>query len=386
MSTPSTTPQANIPEVDESEILADIKEWAGIESPSKDGVAVNKVVDVAENAMETLGMDITRRPGRDGFGDCVIARSPWGGDGPGILIMAHLDTVHPHGTIDEALKLEERDGYLYGPGVYDMKGGACLGVAALRQFVRAGRETPLPITFLFTPDEEVGSPTSRDLIEALGQANKYVLVLEPGRDGNKVVTARKGCARYVIRAHGRPSHAGMRHQDGVSAVLETARQIAKIEALTDYETGVTANVGLWTGGSGANVRPALAEIEVDIRLPDDISAEATCAVMDSLSPVDPEVRLEIEGGLNRPPYPKTDAIAELHERAEALALDIGMESLDDTATGGFSDGNFTAALGIPTLDGLGVDGDGAHTEEERLLIASIKPRTQLIIRLLETLE
>ena len=162
------------------------------------------------------------------------------------------------------------------------------------------------------------------------------------------------------------AHAGMRHQDGVSAVLETARQIAKIEALTDYETGVTANVGLWTGGSGANVRPALAEIEVDIRLPDDVSAEATCAVMDSLSPVDPEVRLEIEGGLNRPPYPKTDAIAELHMNAqEALALDIGMESLDDTATGGFSDGNFTAALGIPTLDGLGVDGDGAHTEEER---------------------
>lgn len=376
--------QQNMPEIDPAEILADIKQWAGIESPSKDGVAVNKVVDVAEAAMGALGMQITRRPGRDGFGDCVVARSPWGGDGPGILIMAHLDTVHPHGTIDEALKLEERDGYLYGPGVYDMKGGACLGVAALRQLVRAGRETPLPVTYLFTPDEEVGSPTSRDLIEQLGLANKYVLVLEPGRDGNKVVTARKGCARYVVRAHGKPSHAGMRHQDGVSAVLEAARQIAKIEALTDYETGVTANVGLWTGGSGANVRPALSEFEIDIRVPDHASAEATCAVIDGLTPVDPEVRLEIEGGMNRPPYPKTDVIEGLLSHAQGLAAEQDMV-LDDVATGGFSDGNFTAALGVPTLDGLGVDGDGAHTEEERMLVSSIKPRTQLLIRLLETL-
>lgn len=374
----------NMPEIDPAEILADIKHWAGIESPSKDGVAVNKVVDVAQASMEALGMSVTRRPGRDGYGDCVVARSPWGGDGPGILIMAHLDTVHPHGTVDGPLKVEERDGYLYGPGVYDMKGGACLGVAALRQLVRAGRETPLPVTYLFTPDEEVGSPTSRDLIEKLGLANKYVLVLEPGRDGNKVVTARKGCARYVVRVHGRPSHAGLRHQDGASAILEAARQIARIEALTDYETGVTANVGLWNGGTGVNVRPGFSEFEIDIRVPDDASAEAACATIDSLTPVDPEVRLEIEGGLNRPPYPKTEAIATLLAHAQGLASEQDM-ILDDTTTGGFSDGNFTAALGIPTLDGLGVDGDGAHTEQERLLLNSVKPRTQLIIRLLETL-
>lgn len=374
----------NMPEIDPAEILADIKQWAGIESPSKDGVAVNKVVDVAQASMEALGMSVTRRPGRDGYGDCVVARSPWGGDGPGILIMAHLDTVHPHGTVDGPLKVEERDGYLYGPGVYDMKGGACLGVAALRQLVRAGRETPLPVTYLFTPDEEVGSPTSRDLIEQLGLANKYVLVLEPGRDGNKVVTARKGCARYVVRAHGRPSHAGLRHQDGVSAVLEAARQIARIEALTDYETGVTANVGLWNGGTGVNVRPAFSEFEIDIRVPDDASAESTCAVVDGLTPVDPDVRLEIEGGMNRPPYPKTEAIASLLAKAQELAAEQDMP-LNDTTTGGFSDGNFTAALGVPTLDGLGVDGDGAHTEQERLLLGSIKPRTQLLIRLLETL-
>ncbi len=374
----------NMPEIDPAEILTDIKQWAGIESPSKDGVAVNRVVDVAEAAMAALGMRIRRRPGRDGFGDCVVARSSWGGDGPGILIMAHLDTVHPHGTIDGPLKLEERDGYLYGPGVYDMKGGACLGVAALRQLVRAGRETPLPVTFLFTPDEEVGSPTSRDLIEELGLANKYVLVLEPGRDGNKVVTARKGCARYLVRVQGRPSHAGMRHQDGVSAVLEAARQIARIEALTDYETGVTANVGLWSGGTGANVRPGASEFEVDVRVPDAASATATCAFIDALKPIDPAARLEIEGGMNRPPYPKTEAIAALLAHAQGLAAEQAMR-LDDTATGGFSDGNFTAALGVPTLDGLGVDGDGAHTEDERLLLASIKPRTQLLIRLLETL-
>lgn len=376
--------QTNMPEVDPAEILADIKQWAGVESPSKDGAAVNRVVDLAEAAMVGLGMTTKRRPGRDGFGDCVVARSPWGGDGPGVLIMAHLDTVHPHGTIDGPLKLEERDGYLYGPGVYDMKGGACLGLAALRQFVRAGLETPLPVTFLFTPDEEVGSPTSRDLIEELGLANKYVLVLEPGRDGNKVVTARKGCARYVVRVHGKPSHAGLRHQDGASAILEAARQISKVEALTDYDSGVTANVGLWTGGSGVNVRPAASEFEIDLRVPDEKHAEAACHVIDNLIPVDQEVWLEIEGGMNRPPYPKTEAIAALLAHAQELAAEQDM-TLDDTATGGFSDGNFTAALGIPTLDGLGVDGDGAHTEEERLLLGSIKPRTQLLIRLLETL-
>lgn len=379
------TAARNMPEIDPAEILADIKQWAGVESPSKDGEAVNRVVDLAEAAMVGLGMATTRRPGRDGYGDCVVARSPWGGDGPGILIMAHLDTVHPHGTIDGPLKLEERDGYLYGPGVYDMKGGACLGLAALRQLVRAGRETPLPITYLFTPDEEVGSPTSRDLIEKLGLANKYVLVLEPGRDGNKVVTARKGCARYVVRVQGRPSHAGLRHQDGVSAVLEAARQIARIEAITDYETGVTANVGLWTGGTGVNVRPGFSEFEIDVRVPDEASAEAACAIIDGLSPVDPEARIEIEGGMNRPPYPKTQAIADLLTHAQGLAAEQDMP-LEDVSTGGFSDGNFTAALGIPTLDGLGVDGDGAHTEEERLLVNSIKPRTQLLIRLLETLE
>jgi len=374
----------NMPEIDPAEILADIKRWAAIESPSKDGVAVNRVVDVAEAAMESLGMTVRRRPGRDGFGDCVVARSPWGGDGPGILIMAHLDTVHPHGTVDGPLKLEEKDGYLYGPGVYDMKGGACLGVAALRQLVRAGRETPLPVTYLFTPDEEVGSPTSRDLIEELGLANKYVLVLEPGRDGNKCVTARKGCARYVVRVHGKPSHAGMRHQDGVSAVLEAARQIARIEALTDYETGVTASVGLWSGGTGVNVRPGSSEFEVDVRLPDEKSATETCAFIDGLTPVATGARIEIDGGMNRPPYPKTEAIADLLAHAQQLATEQDMV-LEDTTTGGFSDGNFTAAVGVPTLDGLGVDGDGAHTEEERLLVDSIGPRTQLLIRLLETL-
>lgn len=374
----------NMPEIDPAEILADIKKWSGIESPSKDGVAVNKVVDVAEAAMGALGMSIRRRPGRDGYGDCVVARSPWGGDGPGILIMAHLDTVHPHGTIDGPLKLEERDGYLYGPGVYDMKGGACLGVAALRQLVRAGRETPLPVTYLFTPDEEVGSPTSRDLIEELGRQNKYVLVLEPGRDGNKVVTARKGCARYVVRVHGKPSHAGVRHKDGVSAILEAARQIAKIEALTDYDAGVTTSVGLWKGGSVVNVRPAYSEFEIDVRVPDQASAEATCAVIDGLSPVDPGASIEIEGGMNRPPYARTPEIEALLAHARTLAAEQGMD-LQDIATGGFSDGNFTAAIGTPTLDGLGVDGDGAHTEQERLLVDSIRPRTQLLIRLLETL-
>ena len=274
---------------------------------------------------------------------------------------------------------------MFGPGIYDMKGGDYLGFYALRHLLRQGKRAKLPVTFLFVPEEEVGNPTSRAIIEREGLKSKYVLCMEPGRDGGKVVTARKGCARYVVRVRGEPAHAGTRQQDGHSAVREAARQIVDIEALTDYATGVTASVGLWTGGTGANVVPAFSTFEVDLRLPDAASAEAVCARMEALKPYDPEIAIEVTGGLNRPAYEKSPAIGALYEKAKALAAEFGYP-LPDTVTGGFSDGNFTAALGIPTLDGLGVDGAGAHTEEEHLYWSSLEPRAKLLIRLLETLD
>ena len=234
----------NEPRIDADEILDGILEWVRIESPSHDAQAVNRMVDHVESAMRPLTSRVERTPGREGFGDPLEVRSEWGGDGPGILVLSHLDTVHPIGTIDETLSVRREGDRVYGSGIYDMKGGAYLAHYAFRHLVRTGREAPLPITFLFIPEEEVGSPTSRAAIEAAARANRYVLVTEPARDGGRIVTARKGVAIFEMTATGRPSHAGVRHQDGRSAIREMARQILRLEDLTDYERGVTVNVGV----------------------------------------------------------------------------------------------------------------------------------------------
>ena len=320
--------------------------------------------------------------GRDGLGDHLRARLPWGSDGPGILILSHVDTVHPKGTLARQPWRVEGDS-AFGPGVYDMKGGTYLAFHAIRELVHAGRTTPLPVTHLITADEEIGSPTSRDLIIAEGSAARYVLVTEPAREGGKVVTARKGVARYTVRTLGRAAHAGARHQDGRSAIREMARLILALEELPDYERGNTANVGLVEGGTGVNVVPAECWARVDFRLPTLAAVDELTAWMGALTPFDPDVRLEIEGGLDRPPFEKNALTAALLEHARTLAAELGFE-LEDTASGGGSDGNFLAER-VPTLDGLGVDGRGAHTDHEQLYISSLLPRAALLRRLLETL-
>ena len=375
----------NEPRIDADEILEGILEWVRIESPSHDAEAVNRMVDHVESSMRPLTSRIERTPGRDGYGDVLAVRSEWGGDGPGILVVCHLDTVHPIGAIDDVLTVRREGDRVYGPGIYDMKGGAYLAWYAFRHLVRSARETPLPITFLFVPEEEVGSPTSRAAIEAAARANRYVLVTEPARDGGKIVTARKGVAMFEMIVKGRPSHAGARHQDGRSAIKEMARQILRLEDMTDYARGVTVNVGVVSGGTGTNVVPAQCRAMIDLRVPTPEAAEEMCAkVMDSAR-FDPDVEVEVTGGMNRPPYEKDASIEALFEHARGLAAGIGID-LRDVKTGGGSDGNFAAALGVPTLDGLGVDGHGAHSHEEHLLVSSLEPRTRLMLRLFETLE
>lgn len=371
----------NLPDLDPEEILATIAEWVETESPTSDAEAVNRCIGKADSLCRAFGLTTERTPGRDGYGDILSAADP-GADGEGILVLSHLDTVHPHGTLGRNPFRREGD-RVFGPGIYDMKGGACLALYACRS---ARRDDPqsLPVRFLFLPDEEVGSPTSREAIEREAARAKYVLVTEPAREGGKIVTGRKGVARYGVTAHGRPAHSGLRHQDGRSAVREMAHQILAIEALTDYGRGLTANVGLISGGTGANVVPAHCRIEVDVRVADMASARFVEERMRSLSSSDPEVRLVVEGGLNRPPFEKSPEIERLYQTARTLAGEIGFDLVDMT-TGGGSDGNFTAAMGIPTLDGLGVDGAGAHTEEEHMLFSSIAPRGRLMKRLFETL-
>ena len=375
----------NEPHIDADEILEGILEWVRIESPSHDAEAVNRMVDHVESSMRPLTSRIERTPGRDGYGDILEVRSEWGGDAPGILVLCHLDTVHPIGTIDDILSVRREGDRVYGPGIYDMKGGAYLAWYAFRHLVRTGRETPLPITFLFVPEEEVGSPTSRAAIEAAARASRYVLVTEPARDGGRIVTARKGVAMFEMTTRGRPSHAGARHQDGRSAIKEMARQILRLEDMTDYGRGVTVNVGVVSGGTGSNVVPAQCRAMIDLRVPSPEAAEEMCAKVLDLASFDPDVEVEVTGGMNRPPYEKGAAIEALLDHARALAAEIGFD-LRDVKAGGVSDGNFTAALGVPTLDGLGVDGHGAHSYEEHLLVSSLEPRARLILRLFETLE
>ncbi|HYC66427.1 MAG TPA: M20 family metallopeptidase, partial [Reyranellaceae bacterium] len=284
------------------------------------------------------------------------------------------------------LKVRREGDSIFGPGIYDMKAGGYMAYYALRHLLRQGKKTRLPVTFMFIPEEEVGSPTSRARIEDAARGHKYALVMEPGRDGDKVVTSRKGVGRFTLTVKGAASHAGVRHQDGRSAIHEMAKQIVRIEAKTDYDRGITCNVGLIQGGTGVNVVPAECKIEVDLRVPSQQLAEEMEHWFLNLEPIGKDVTLHVEGGMNRPPYQKDAGIASLFGKAQAIYREIGKTLEDVPLTGGGSDGNFTAALGIPTLDGLGADGKGAHAAYEQIYYSSLVPRTYLCTRLLETLD
>ena len=367
---------------DADTLLAGINDWVKIESKTDEIVGVSRMMERAMTDFRSAGLAVEMIPGRDGYGPHFTAATPWDDDGPGVLVLSHLDTVHPAGVIKRNPIRTEGD-RAYGPGIYDMKGGAFLALSAACTLIEAGRETPLPIRFLIVSDEEIGSPTSRAHIEAAAETANHVLVTEPARDGGRIVTGRKGSARMVITARGVPAHSGVRHQDGSSAILEIARQIVTIEAMTDYNRGLTLNVGLVSGGTGVNVVSEHCSAEVDVRVVSTADGDAVIDRIRNLVPHDPNVTLEVRGGLNRPPYQKSNTVASLFEHARLLAEELGFE-LHDTFTGGGSDGNFTASI-APTLDGLGVDGSGAHTLDEHLLISSLVPRMLLLRRLFETL-
>jgi glutamate carboxypeptidase len=371
--------------VDLGAMIEGIRRWVVTESPTRDRAAVNRMVDLVQSDVANLPVAIDRLPGQDGLADSLVVRNTATGGGPGILILSHVDTVHPIGTVTGALPFRQDGDRLYGPGLYDMKGGAYLALEAFRHVAKAG-SARLPVTYVFTPDEEIGSPTSRHLIEAEARRARYVLVTEPARDGGKCVTSRKGVGRFEVRALGVPAHSGSRHQDGRSAIKEMARQVLAIEGLTDYARGVTTTVGVISGGTAPNVIPQHCHISVDLRVRDDAAGREFEAKILGLEPLDPDVKLEVTGGMNRPPFEKSAAIDVLFRHAQAVAREIGFDLQHTEMTGGGSDGNFTAALGVPTLDGLGIDGDGAHTEWEHGLISSIMPRTLLMRGLLETLQ
>ena len=367
---------------DAAKILDGIRRWVEIETPTEVPAQVNRLADVVAGGYRDLPVTIERVAGRDGCGDHLVARSSWGQDAPGILVLSHLDTVHPMGFI-ERLPFRIEGDRAFGPGIYDMKGGAYLAYRAFRQICAADTRPPLGITQLFVSDEEIGSPTSRALIEAEGRKAKYVLVTEPAREGGKIVTGRKGVARFEVFIKGVPAHAGTRPQDGRSAIRELGNVIQALDAMNDASRGISVNVGVVRGGTKPNVIAEEAYAEIDLRVPTIADADELVPKILGLKSRTDGVSVRVVGELNRPPYEKGNAGAALYEHAKTLAAEIGFD-LVDTSTGGGSDGNFTAPH-TATLDGLGVDGKGAHTHFEQMYISSIEPRARLLYRLYQTL-
>ncbi len=333
------------------------------------------MLELAARDMAIMGATIERIAGRQGFGGVVRARFPHPKQGePGILIAGHMDTVHPVGTI-EKLKWRREGNKCYGPGIYDMKGGNYLSLEAIRQLARASFTTPLPITVLFTPDEEVGTPSTRDIIEAEAARNKYVLVPEPGRADNGVTTGRYAIARFNLEATGRPSHAGATLSAGRSAIREMARQILAIDAMTTRRLHLLGRRRAWRAdGSIALPRPppakrlSMAKRQADL----DRGVERMLA----LSGTTNDVTFKVTRGVTRPVWEPDAGTMALYEKARGIARSLGAE-LPHASSGGGSDGNFTGAMGIPTLDGLGVRGGNGHTLEEYIEVESLAERGRL---------
>lgn len=376
-----------MPHSDAAGLLAGIREWVEIETPTYDAASINRLMTLVASQFAAAGAHVERISGRDGRGDHLSITSPWSGprgeNSAGILVLCHLDTVHPLGTLANHLPFRVDGDKAFGPGISDMKGGAYLAYAAYRAIAADPKLQRLPIRLLYTSDEEVGSPTSRALIEAAADGAKFVLVTEAARDGGKIVTARKGVGRYDITTHGRPSHSGARHADGRSAIVEMAHQVIAIEAMTDYARGITVNIGQIQGGTADNVVPEKCTAAIDLRVNTLADAAEMHHRLTSLQPHTPDVRIEVAGGMNRLPYEESAAGRRLFDHAKDVAREFGID-LHGVHTGGGSDGNFTAHK-VATLDGLGSDGFGAHTLSEHLFVSSLVPRKMLLQRLMETL-
>jgi glutamate carboxypeptidase len=366
---------------DTDEMIAGLRPWIECESPTYDAAAVNRMMDIAAYDMATLGAQIDRIPGRMGFGGSVRARFPHPDMGrvPGILIAGHMDTVHPVGTL-EVLPFRREGNICYGPGLMDMKGGNYISLDAIRQMIRAGLQTPLPVTVLFTPDEEVGTPSTRDLIEQEAARNKYVLVPEPGHEDGGVTIGRYAIARFNLRTIGQPSHAGARLGDGKSAIAAMARKIVEIEDMTGPDC--TFSVGVIHAGQWVNCVSSFCDAQALTMAKKQEDLDDGVARMMALQGEVNGVKFEVERGVTRPVWhpdqPGTQAIFNI---AKDIAQELGFD-MKGRSQGGGSDANFTGAMGIASLDSLGVLGNGLHTLNEHIFVDSLAQRAKLMAGLL----
>ena len=367
---------------DADAMLDGLRSWVECESPTWDAASVNRMMDIASRELVIAGARVERVAGRMGFGDCVRATFPHPTPSvPGILVMGHLDTVHPIGTLAK-LPFRRDGARAWGPGIQDMKSGNYLALEAIRQLARAGQATKLPITVLLTSDEEVGSPSTRDLIEAEASRHRYVLVPEPARADGGVVTGRYAIARFNLEATGRPSHAGARLAEGRSAIREMARKLIEIEDMTTDDC--TFSVGVIHGGQWVNCVATTCSGEALSMAKRQEDLDRGVARMLALSASSNDVQFKVTRGVTRPVWEPDNKVMALYETARGIARGLGYD-IPHQSSGGGSDGNFTGAMGIATLDGLGVQGAGAHTLDEHIIVESLAYRGKLMAGLLAAL-
>ena len=365
------------------EMIALLKKLVETESPTYEKKAVDKVGAILTESSRNLGASIQVYQ-QEKVGNHILAK--WqapSSQSPqkGILLLGHMDTVFPLGRLSEMPFYEDAD-KIYGPGVLDMKGGLVIGLSAIKELLLADAMPARPISMFFTSDEEVGSQTSRELIEELAKEAELVLVLEPGLVDGSIKTWRKGVGDFILRVHGRAAHAGGAHKEGKNAIEEIAHQVLAIQKLTDYEKETTLNVGTIRGGTTNNVVPEFAEIDIDLRVMQAEEYERVERAIKSLKPILDGTSLEVIGELNRPPMPFDKMMNETFEKAQRIAKDIGM-TLKAGGTGGASDANFVSPLGIAVLDGLGTVGEGLHSSREYIFKKSLPEKTQLLAALLK---
>ena len=359
--------------------IQEIMELVEIESPSFDENGIGEAVEYVESMFSPLkAVKSIKREYRSGFGEHLFIRTV--GSGAPVLVLGHLDTVHPKGsTKRNPTRLE--NGRLYGCGSFDMKANVVVVAEALRTAERLNLKTR-PLNILLSCDEEVGSDSGRPLVEEEAARADFCLVLEPSLDG-KVKTGRKGVGGYKLSAKGIPAHAGLDPEKGVSAILELSRQIPILHEMSDLETGVTVSVGTIKGGTTTNVIPEYAECTLDVRFESIKDGERVDAGIKELKAFDERVELSVEGEINRPPLERDELVIELFARAQNIAKGFGFE-LEETQVGGASDGNYVSAMGIPVLDGLGIKGNGAHTLQEYVEVNDIPKRISLLVGLISS--
>jgi glutamate carboxypeptidase len=360
----------------QAQMLNMIAQLAALESPTEDRAAVNRCVALVEGWIKACGGK-SRRSRQKLAGDVLIGRfGPARSAVRPIMVLGHLDTVWPLGTL-EKMPFRVGQGRAWGPGVLDMKAGVTMALTALR-VLQQTEQLNRPVVLLLNSDEETGSEYSRAVTESLAKQCAAVFVLEPAQGpAGAYKTARKGVAHYRLLVHGVPAHSGVDFDHGHSAVLELGRQIERASAFSNRAQGITVNAGVIGGGTRSNVVPAEAWAEFDVRIAKARDAGRVDRRFRSLRPVDRACTLEVTGGLNRPPMERTPGTVALFKCAATMAAGLGFQ-LQEAATGGGSDGNFTSALGIPTLDGMGAVGEGAHADRESILLDALVPRTALL--------